>query len=187
MILQLKTLLPILLLLLIVNLVSAQENKNNEKNKVSFGVIPVFSYDADLGLKYGAVINIFDSKINDYPNYDQYLNLKLSYTTRNTLNLQGLFESIKLIPNTTTFLEATYTNDQKLDFLGFNGIESIINRQFSDPDNPNFIANQYFNIDRKLIRLRADVKKNLIGKKLIDALGNKRYEKIKGHGPSLQG
>lgn len=163
---QTNKLLIFLLLLLPTKLIIAKNNQCNNNNNISFGIIPVFSYDADLGLKYGAVINLFDSKINEYPNYDQYLNLKLSHTTRNTLNLQALFESIKLIPQATSFLEVTYTNDQKLDFLGFNGIETIINNQLSDSNNDNFIDKQFYNINRKLIRLRADVQKNIIGEKL---------------------
>lgn len=153
-------------LLLTYNIVAAEENQSSDKSHLTFGVIPVFSYDADLGLKYGAVLNLFDSKYSDYPNYDQYLNLKLSHTTRNTLNLQALFESSTLFPNATTFLEATYTNDQKLDFFGFNGIETIVNADWRNPSHSNFRNKNFYSIDRKLIRLRADVQKNLIDNKL---------------------
>ena len=132
----------------------------------AIGIIPVCSFDSDLGLKFGAVINMFDSKYQKYPDYDQFLNLKVSYTTRNTLNMQALFESERFVSQATTILEATYTNDRKLDFFGFNGVKSIYDANFGDPDRSGFISNQFYNQNRTLIRLRADVQKNIVGDQL---------------------
>jgi len=143
-----------------------QEENNSNTKQYSVGIIPAFAYDADLGLKYGAVINLFDYKKEAYPDYHQYLLLRLTNSTRNTLNLQSVYESNKLIPAATTFLEAGYTNDQKMDFFGFNGIEAIYNNSFTEPKNELFINKNYYAHQRKLIRLRADVQKNLWGDEL---------------------
>lgn len=129
-----------------------------DQHQLRFGVIPVSSYDADLGLKYGAVVNLFDftPKADDY---SQYLLVRLTHTTRNTLNFQSVLESERIFPNTITLLEGGYTNDQRLDFFGFNGIESIYNSNYIDSDSPDFIDRNFYSLNRKLIRTRCDVQK----------------------------
>lgn len=149
-----------ILLLLTSKFLSAQENQLPNKSILKFGVIPVLSYDADLGLKYGAIINLFDYKAKK-ADYSQYLLLRLSNTTRNTLNIQSLFESESLIPNATTFIEAAYINDQKLGFYGFNGIESNYNTKYKNSNSEKFINQNFYTLNRKLLRFRADIQTNL--------------------------
>lgn len=143
-----------LLLLNLMLCITAFSNNDRKNRRYRIGVIPVLSFDSDLGLKVGGVYNFFDSQKKKYPNYDQYLNLKTTYTTRNTLNLQALFESTNLIREFTTVFEVTFTNDKKLDFFGFNGFDAV----YLPAKNENFYLQ-----DRRLLRLRGDFQKNLIG------------------------
>lgn len=146
-----------------------------EKHKYSMGVIPVLSYDADLGLKYGAVLNFFDFKPHD-TDYSQYLVLRGTYTTRNTLNIQGIFESDRLIKNATTIIEAAYTNDQKLGFYGFNGFESNYNPLLIQAGNQQFIDKNFYTINRNLLRFRFDVQKNIFSQwRVLSGLTFSRY------------
>ena len=131
-----------------------------EAHQFTFGVIPVFSYDADLGFKYGAVMNFFDYAPKQ-TDYTQYLLLRLTSTTRNTLNIQSVLETEHLIPGTTTFIEAGYTNDQKLDFFGFNGGESIYRNNYEEEESPEFLTDNFYTLNRKLIRLRTDIQKHV--------------------------
>ena len=146
-----------------------------EKHKYMFGAIPVLSYDADLGLKYGAVLNFFDFKPHD-TDYSQYLVLRGTYTTRNTLNIQGIFESDRLIKNATTFIEAAYTNDQKLGFYGFNGFESNYNPLLIQPKSQFFLNKNFYSLNRKLLRFRFDVQKNIVAQwRVLSGLTFNRY------------
>ena len=62
---------------------------------------------SDLGFKYGAVINLFDFGDTKFPpHYEQYLYIKLTNTTKGTLNLQALLESETLIKKAKVFAEA---------------------------------------------------------------------------------
>ncbi|MDA3930889.1 MAG: hypothetical protein PF541_18220 [Prolixibacteraceae bacterium] len=140
--------------------IQIQAQQKALKHNYNLGVIPVSSYDADLGFKYGAVVNLFDYAPQK-ADYSQYLLLRLTNTTRNTLNIQSVFESEQLIPNATTIIEAGYTNDQKLNFYGFNGIESNYNPNIENSKSAEFIHQNFYTLDRKLIRFRADIQKNI--------------------------
>ena len=146
-----------------------------EKHKYSMGVIPVLSYDADLGLKYGAVFNFFDFKPHD-TNYSQYLIFRGTYTTRNTLNIQSFFESDRLIKNASTIIEASYTNDQKLGFYGFNGFESNYMPLLIQPQSQFFLNKNFYSLNRTLLRFRFDVQKNIVSQwRVLSGLTYSRY------------
>lgn len=129
---------------------------NDEKNShLSWGIIPVVSFDADLGLRYGAVVNLFDYGGNDRDGkYRQYLFLRLTNTTLGARQAQAIFESNSLIPNAYSIAELSYLDDKKLDFFGFNGRESLYNRKFAQAsDNGGY----FYAYERRLLRLRMDV------------------------------
>ena len=97
-----------------------EKDTTKVRSRFKIGGIPVLSYDADLGLKYGAVVNLFDYGDSKYPpNFEQYLMLRLTNTTGGTANLQALLESESLIKNAKVLAEASYIIDKKLDFFGF--------------------------------------------------------------------
>ncbi|MBN1767569.1 MAG: hypothetical protein JW842_03580 [Prolixibacteraceae bacterium] len=139
-----------------------QNPKSAEKHHYRAGVIPVCSYDADLGLKIGAVFNLFEFRQNQQ-DYSQYLILRSTYTTSNTLNLQVLLESASLIKNATSYIEASYTHDRYLDFYGFNGIESVYFASQDNVQDPLSKPGNFYSLNRKLLRLRWDVQKQVFG------------------------
>jgi hypothetical protein len=105
-----------------------EKRKTEKKSRYSFGVIPALAFDSDLGFKYGAVVNLFDYGETKFPpHYEQYLFIKLTNTTKGTLNLQALLESETLINNAKVLAEASYLVDRKLDFFGFNGTDAVYN------------------------------------------------------------
>jgi hypothetical protein len=144
-----------------------KKDTSQNKSRYKIGGIPVFSYDADLGLKYGAVINLFDyGERNQPPDFEQYLLLRLTNTTKGTLNLQALLESETLINNATVLAEASYTVDKSLDFFGFNGTKANYNNAFENQGNPEFISRVFYAHERKFLRLRFDVQPYIAGSKL---------------------
>ena len=135
-----------------------------KRSRVKIGGIPVFAYDADLGLKYGAVINLFDFGDDKIPpNFEQYLMLRLTNTTRGTVNLQALLESESLINNTKVLAEASYIIDKRLDFFGFNGTQAKYNSMFETEGNTDFISPVFYAHERKFLRMRFDIQPYISG------------------------
>ncbi len=152
-------------LLLLFPLFSLAEN---EKRKTySWGVIPASNYDSDLGYRYGGVLNIFDYGYKSREDkYEQYLFIKLTNTSRGTLQAQALLESESLISNTLTLAELSYTREKKMDFFGFNGYQSIYQKRLHNPSHPEFINSFFYAYERELLRLRFDVQSFIAGSKL---------------------
>ncbi len=127
-----------------------------------WGVIPTLAYDADIGFKYGGNINVFDYGNGDkYPDYLQYLYIKLLNSTKNTSQVQLLFNSDKIIKKTRLVAEFSYIVDKNLNFLGFNGINAIYNEAFTDASNQDYINQYYYTQQRRLFRGRLDIQKNI--------------------------
>lgn len=170
-----------LLFALILSFLVSESKLALAKNEhdIKFGAIPIASFDADKGLKYGAVINVLDYKPGT-SNYSQYLYLSLSNSTKKTLNLQGVFESETLIPNSTTYIEAAYINDKRLGFFGFNGNQTRFTPAFNKPNNANFQHKNFYNINRGIIKGRFDVQRN-IGNSNWRSLTGITYNKFMFH------
>lgn len=157
------------LLFMNVNLVAEEvvKNKTERMSRYALGVIPALAFDSDLGLKYGAVFNFFDYGENNLPpHYKQYLFVKITNTTKGTLNLQALLESETLINKTKVLAEASYLVDRKLDFFGFNGTDATYNKGFTEPENSDFKNKFFYAHHRNFLRLRFDVQKYLAGSRL---------------------
>jgi hypothetical protein len=141
-----------------------EKKKTEKKSRYSFGVIPALAFDSDLGFKYGAVVNLFDYGETKFPpHYEQYLFVKLTNTTKGTLNLQALLESETLINKAKVLAEASYLVDRKLDFFGFNGTDAVYNPEFTDSESDAFQNNFFYAHHRNFLRLRFDVQKYLTG------------------------
>ena len=133
----------------------------------TFGIIPALAFDADLGIKYGGVINIFDfGETKLAPHYEQYLFIKLTNTTKGTLNLQALLESETLIKKAKVFAEAGFMVDRNLDFFGFNGTYAFYNKEFTGAQNNEYKNSLFYAHHRNFLRLRFDIQKYLSGNKL---------------------
>ncbi len=149
-----------------------QAQNNVKQKRIGLGGTPILAYDPDLGLRYGAVINLFDyGRVNRYPNYTQYLNVKAFNSTKGTSNLSVIYETEQLVPTSIVYFEASFINDTQLDFFGFNGIKSIVNQYFINKESTSYINPFYYNHHRRLIRLRTDWHKPLSGKKWKTLLG----------------
>ena len=149
------------------------ETKQDDKGKkarppgYTFGLIPALAFDADLGIKYGGVINIFDyGETQLPPHYEQYLFIKLTNTTKGTLNLQALLESETLIKRAKVFAEAGFMVDRNLDFFGFNGTNASFHNEFIDDESNEYKNSLFYAHHRNFLRLRFDIQKYLSGNKL---------------------
>lgn len=102
----------------------APQNETSHK-RYGIGGTPILAFDSDLGLKYGAAVNLFDYG-DKFPNYLQYAKLKVFQTTNGTSNLSLTYDNNLLFKKTKFIFESTYTKDVLLNFYGFNGINSVL-------------------------------------------------------------
>ena len=117
--------------------VIAQKNdttKTKVKKGWTFGALPVVAYDTDVGLQYGALVNLFDYGDGTmYPNYRHSLYLEWSNTTKGSMIARFYYDSEYLIPNIRFTADISYLTEKALNIriiiiisiLGSRGIGSI--------------------------------------------------------------
>jgi outer membrane protein assembly factor BamA len=131
----------------------------------NFGALPAIAYDSDIGFKYGALVNFFyygDGK--QYPKYLHSLYFEWNHTTKGSGTTQFTYDSEYLIPGIRVSAEASYLTEQSLDFYGFNGYESTYYSDFEDEEDDDYISRMYYNMDRRLARIKADFQGKITGK-----------------------
>jgi outer membrane protein assembly factor BamA len=141
-------------------------NVKSDKIKTgwNFGALPAIAYDSDIGFKYGALVNLFyygDGK--QYPKYLHSLYFEWNHTTKGSGLSQFTYDSEYLIPGIRLSAEASYLTEQSLDFYGFNGYESDYNADFEDEESDLYISRMFYNMDRRLTRLKADFQGKITG------------------------
>ena len=175
-----KRSLSLLVLLLFILPVSAQEQSDNATNDKkteevktgwTFGGVPVVAYDADVGFKYGALVNLYNfGDGSRYPMYDHSIYLEWSRTTKGSGINQITWDTDKLIPGVRSFFEASLLTEQALDFYGFNGYQAKYDLGLSDlaidlnPED-NLSDRLYYRHSRQLLRIKADFQGEITGQK----------------------
>ena len=167
--LKILYLLPILLAVEITAYSQIEEGDsltNSTKSKIkkgfSFGAIPIFSFDSDVGLKYGALANFYHyGDGSRYPAYNHSLFIKWYQTTKGSSVSELKYDSEKLIPGFRITLDAAYHTEKALNFYGFNGYKAIYNADFEDPDHPDYISEVFYRHERKVLRFNADIQRNM--------------------------
>ena len=128
----------------------------------AWGGTPVLAYDSDVGLRYGAVINLFDYRSRDIlPDYTQHVRLRLYNSTKGTSNYSVLYDTERLIPRSLFTFEASYIEDIALDFYGFNGSGTVYYPEFLDEEHPGYINKYFYAHHRKMFRIRADLQRHI--------------------------
>lgn len=152
--------------------VSAQQENENKETKnptgFSFGALPTITYDADLGLQYGGLVNIFDYGDGSiYPAYKQMVKMEISrYTGGSGVN-QLFYDSKYLLPNKIRFTaDLSYLTEKNIDFYGFNGYQSVYNKSWVTKDDPDYVSRMFYRHERKLFRLTTDLQGKLYGNHL---------------------
>lgn len=149
--------------------VEQPEKKSDEKVKTgwTFGGVPVVAYDADVGFKYGALVNLYNfGDGSRYPMYDHSIYVEWSRTTKGSGINQVTWDSDKLIPGIRSFIEASLLTEQSLDFYGFNGNQVIYSHDIETGLDDQGLANRmFYRHSRKLLRIKADFQGEIIGQK----------------------
>ena len=139
-------------------ILSAQDSTRHVRRGWTFGVLPSVAYDADLGLQYGALTNIY--YFGDGSTYPEYLHsfyAEAAYTTKHFGIFRTSYDSKHLIPGHRLSVDLTYLPDQMCDFYGFNGYQSKYVSAYSTQDDPAYISRAYYKYRRDLFRFSADI------------------------------
>ncbi len=138
----------------------AQDSTNTENIRKgwTFGVLPSFAYDADLGLQLGALTNVYcfgDGAI--YPEYYHSFYAEAATTSKHYGLFRLAYDSKYLIPNHRLSVDLTYLPDQMCDFYGYNGYETEFVDAYVDDDSPEYITRAFYKMKRDMFRFSADL------------------------------
>lgn len=155
---QSKTILGALLLLCSM-VVLGQEAEKETKTKTgwNFGALPVITYNTDLGLQYGALTNIYnygDGKA--YPMYYHSFYAEISRYTKGSGIYRFFYDSKFLIPNIRFTGDIAYLPDEALDFYGFNGYQSVFNKDWEDDSSDTYKTRMFYKHKRNMFRTKLD-------------------------------
>ena len=124
--------------------VSAQEKKVKEGWKFG-GALPAVSFDSDLGFQYGALATFYNyGKPSVYPEYLDYIYTEISHYTKGSGIFRFMYESNHLIPGVHMTTDLSYLPDQANHFYGFNGYESVFNKDWMDEESAQITEHECF-------------------------------------------
>jgi len=143
------------------------QNQQNDvliKKNWNFGALPAITFDTDLGFQYGALVNLYDyGDGSRYPNYDHSLYFEVSRFTKGSGIYRFYYNSDQLIKGLFTSLDLSYLPDQAYDFYGFNGYESVYNKDWTDDKSSLYRTRMFYKYDRKLLRAKIDLQGKISG------------------------
>lgn len=139
----------------------ADTNNLYEKEKIkkgwNFGPLPVLGYNTDIGLQFGALLNVFDYGDGSiYPKYNHQFYLEASWTTKGGGIYQFFYDSEKLLKPVRVTANVTYLTELALDFYGFNGYGAVFDPDWIDEDDTAYKSRVFYRHERKFLRIGAD-------------------------------
>ncbi|MDR2907117.1 MAG: outer membrane protein assembly factor [Bacteroidales bacterium] len=143
-----KTKLYIIFLISSAFAIQAQDTNDIIKKGISFGPLPIVAFDADKGLQYGGLLNIFDFGDGSYyPVPKQQWYIEAAGYSKGSQQYFLTYDAKNLIPNIRMSLAATIMLDQAMDFYGYNGYQA---NYYADS------VSAFYRLGRKNISLKAD-------------------------------
>lgn len=149
---------------------SLKQSVKPEKIKKGWnlGGLPVIAFDTDLGLEYGALVNLFNyGDGSTYPQYKHSIYAEVSRYTKGSGINRIFYDSKYLIPGLRVTADLAYLTDKTYDFYGFNGYQSIYNQKWTDDKltTPPYLSRVFYKYDRKLTRFTTDFQGKLKDKR----------------------
>ncbi len=158
-----KKTLTVLLMALLTLTVSAQEKKVKTGWKFG-GALPTITYDSDLGFQYGALVEFFNyGDGSKYPDYLDHTYTEISRYTKGSGIYRFMYESNHLIPGVHITSDLSYLPDQANHFYGFNGYESVFNRDWMDQETESYRTRMFYRFERNQFRWKNDLQGKLSG------------------------
>jgi hypothetical protein len=130
------------------------------------GALPAVSYDTDLGFQYGALAEFFNyGDGSKYPDYLDHTYTEISHYTKGSGIYRFMYESNHLIPGVHMTSDLSYLPDQASHFYGFNGYESVYNKDWMDDElsSPPYRTRMFYRFQRNQFRFKNDFQGKLSG------------------------
>ncbi len=144
----------------------ADKKTESIKSGWTFGGLPFMAYDPDIGLQYGALVNVYNfGDGSRYPMYDHSIYVEWSRTTKGSGINQITWDSDRLIPGIRSFFEASLLTEQALDFFGFNGYQAKYDHDIETGFTNGLADRLFYKHSRKLVRIKADFQGQISGNK----------------------
>jgi outer membrane protein assembly factor BamA len=159
-----KTFLVFLLSLFVLS-VSAQEKKVKTGWKFG-GALPAITYDSDLGFEYGALAEFFNyGDGSKYPDFLDHTYTEISRYTKGSGIYRFMFESKHIIPGVQWISDLSYLPDKASTFYGFNGYESVYNKDWMDDKlaSPPYRTRMFYRFQKNQFRFKNDFQGKLSG------------------------
>jgi outer membrane protein assembly factor BamA len=158
-----KKILNLFLTALIALSLSGQENKVKTGWKLG-GILPAVSYDSNLGFQYGVLFEFFNyGDPSVYPEYYDHTYTEVSRYTKGSGVYRFMFESNHLIPGVEFITDLSYLPDLANQFYGFNGYESVFNKDWMDNKAADYRSAMFYRFQRDQFRFRTDFLGKLSG------------------------
>jgi outer membrane protein assembly factor BamA len=144
---------------------TAQEKKPKTGWKFG-GALPAVTYDSDLGFQYGALAEFFNyGDGSKYPGWLDHTYTEISRYTKGSGIYRFMYESNHLIPGVESITDLSYLPDQANPFYGYNGYESVYNKEWTDDNLPDDIyrSRMFYRFQKNQFRFKNDFKGNLSG------------------------
>jgi outer membrane protein assembly factor BamA len=153
----------VLLILMLVLSVSAQEKKVKTGWKFG-GALPATTYDSDLGFQYGALAEFFNyGDGSKYPGFFDHTYTEISRFTKGSGIYRFMYESNHLIRGVESVTDLSYLPDKANNFFGFNGYESVYNKAWEDDSDPLYRSRMFYRFERNLFRFKNDFQGKISG------------------------
>ncbi len=144
---------------------TAQEKKVKTGWKFG-GALPTITFDSDLGFQYGALVEFFNyGDGSTYPDYFDHTYTEISRYTKGSGIYRFMYESNHLIPGVHLTSDLSYLPDQASHFYGFNGYESVFNKDWMDDEmtSPPYRSRMFYRFERNQFRFKNDFQGKLTG------------------------
>ena len=157
------------LYLLLISAVSFSVSAQDKPVKTGWkfgGALPAITYDTDLGFQYGALVEFFNyGNPSIFPKFNDHIYMEASTFTKGSGIFRVMYESNSLIRNVHMTSDLSYLPDKASYFYGFNGYESVFNKDWTDDNlsSPPYRSRMFYRFERDQFRFKNDFQGKLSG------------------------
>ena len=124
----------------------------------NFGAIPTITFDTDQGFQYGAAVNFYNfGDGSSFPKYKHSLYFEVSHFTKGSGIYRFYYDSESLLKGIRITTDLSYLPEEAYDFYGFNGYESVLNKEWEKQNSDIYKTRMFYKYQQKLFRFKTDL------------------------------